>query len=80
MYRLMAPLTLLAGWELAARLGVANTLLFPAPSKAIGDLMVMASSGYLWRGFTQVFTASFAASLSRSWWALFWAWPWHASH
>jgi ABC-type nitrate/sulfonate/bicarbonate transport system permease component len=49
MYRLMAPLTLLAGWELAARLGVANTLLFPAPSKAIGDLMVMASSGYLWR-------------------------------
>ncbi|HTB44694.1 MAG TPA: ABC transporter permease [Acetobacteraceae bacterium] len=49
MYRLIAPLTLLAAWELAGRLGLVNTLLFPAPSKALADLMVMISSGYLWR-------------------------------
>jgi ABC-type nitrate/sulfonate/bicarbonate transport system permease component len=49
MYRLIAPLTTLAAWELAGRLGLVNTLLFPAPSKALADLMVMISSGYLWR-------------------------------
>jgi NitT/TauT family transport system permease protein len=49
MYRLIAPLTILAAWELAGRLGLVNTLLFPAPSKALADLMVMISSGYLWR-------------------------------
>jgi ABC-type nitrate/sulfonate/bicarbonate transport system permease component len=48
MSRLVVPLTLLAVWELAARLGLANTLLFPAPSKAFTDLLVLASSGYLW--------------------------------
>jgi ABC-type nitrate/sulfonate/bicarbonate transport system permease component len=49
MSRLMVPLTLLATWELAARAGLANTLLFPPPSKALADLMVLISSGYLWK-------------------------------
>jgi ABC-type nitrate/sulfonate/bicarbonate transport system permease component len=47
MSRLLVPLALLATWELAARAGLANTLLFPPPSKALADLMVLISSGYL---------------------------------
>ena len=46
--RLVAPLTLLAGWEVAARFGIINTLLLPPPSKAFADLIVLVSSGYLW--------------------------------
>jgi ABC-type nitrate/sulfonate/bicarbonate transport system permease component len=49
MMRVLVPLSLLALWELAARLGLANTLLFPPPSAALADLLAMASSGYLWR-------------------------------
>jgi ABC-type nitrate/sulfonate/bicarbonate transport system permease component len=47
--RLAVPLVFLAAWELAARLGLANTLLFPPPSAAFLDLYVLMSSGYLWR-------------------------------
>ncbi len=47
--RLIAPLTFLAAWELAARLGLVNTLLFPPPSSAFADLMVITASGYLWK-------------------------------
>jgi ABC-type nitrate/sulfonate/bicarbonate transport system permease component len=47
--RLIGPLTVLATWEVAARFGPVNTLLFPPPSKALADLVVLASSGYLWK-------------------------------
>ena len=47
--RLGVPLVVLAAWELAARLGLANTLLFPPPSSALADLMVITVSGYLWK-------------------------------
>jgi ABC-type nitrate/sulfonate/bicarbonate transport system permease component len=47
--RLGVPLLLLAAWELVARLGLVNTLLFPPPSAAFVDLYVLMSSGYLWR-------------------------------
>jgi ABC-type nitrate/sulfonate/bicarbonate transport system permease component len=45
--RLIGPLTVLVTWELAARCGLVNTLLFPPPSKAFADLVVLVSSGYL---------------------------------
>jgi len=47
--RLAGPLTVLATWELLARFGLINTLLLPPPSKAFADLMVLVSSGYLWK-------------------------------
>ena len=47
--RLIGPLTVLVTWELAARYNLVNTLLLPPPSKAIADLMVLISSGYLWK-------------------------------
>ena len=47
--RLVAPLTVLAGWEVAARFGLINILLLPPPSKAFADLIVLVSSGYLWK-------------------------------
>ena len=47
--RLGVPLVFLAAWELAAHLGLANTLLFPPPSAAFADLYALMSSGYLWR-------------------------------
>src|SRR6516225_11682521 len=47
--RLIGPLTVLVTWELAARFDVINTLLLPPPSKALADLMVLISSGYLWK-------------------------------
>ena len=47
--RFVAPLTVLAGWEVAARFGLINILLLPPPSKAFADLMVLVSSGYLWK-------------------------------
>jgi ABC-type nitrate/sulfonate/bicarbonate transport system permease component len=47
--RLIIPLAFLAAWELAARLGLTNTLLFPPPSSAFFDLWVLATNGYLWR-------------------------------
>src|SRR5215471_5668933 len=47
--RLVGPLALLATWELAARFGLVNTLLLPPPSKAFADLIVLVSSGYLWK-------------------------------
>jgi ABC-type nitrate/sulfonate/bicarbonate transport system permease component len=47
--RLGVPLIFLAAWELAARLGPGNTLLFPPPSAALADLMVLTASGYLWK-------------------------------
>lgn len=50
--RLGVPLVVLAAWELAARLGLANTLLFPPPSSALADLMVITVSGYLWKALT----------------------------
>jgi NitT/TauT family transport system permease protein len=45
--RLIGPFTVLGTWELAARFGLVNTLLFPPPSKAFADLVVLVSSGYL---------------------------------
>ena len=45
--RLVGPLTVLLAWELSARLGLVNTLLFPPPSKAFADLVVLVSTGYL---------------------------------
>ncbi len=39
----------LVTWELAARFGFVNRLLFPPPSKAFADLAVLVSSGYLWK-------------------------------
>ncbi len=45
--RLSGPFTVLVTWELAARFGLVNTLLFPPPSKACADLVVLVSSGYL---------------------------------
>jgi ABC-type nitrate/sulfonate/bicarbonate transport system permease component len=47
--RLGVPLVFLATWEAAARLGLANTLLFPPPSAALVDLMAITASGYLWK-------------------------------
>lgn len=47
--RLVGPLTVLLAWELSARLGLVNTLLFPPPSKAFADLVVLVSTGYLWK-------------------------------
>jgi ABC-type nitrate/sulfonate/bicarbonate transport system permease component len=47
--RLIIPVAFLAAWELAARLGLTNTLLFPPPSSAFFDLWVLATNGYLWR-------------------------------
>jgi ABC-type nitrate/sulfonate/bicarbonate transport system permease component len=47
--RFVAPLTVLAGWEVAARFGLINILLLPPPSKAFADLIVLVSSGYLWK-------------------------------
>jgi ABC-type nitrate/sulfonate/bicarbonate transport system permease component len=47
--RLIGPLTVLLTWELAARFGLVNTLLFPPPSKAFADLEVLVASGYLWK-------------------------------
>ena len=47
--RLIGPLTVLVTWELAGRFGLVNTLLLPPPSKAFADLMVLVSSGYLWK-------------------------------
>jgi NitT/TauT family transport system permease protein len=47
--RLIVPLAFLATWELAARLGLTNTLLLPPPSAAFADLYVLIASGYLWR-------------------------------
>ena len=48
-WRLGVPLAFLTAWELAARLGLPNTLLFPPPSAAFADLFVLVSTGYLWR-------------------------------
>jgi ABC-type nitrate/sulfonate/bicarbonate transport system permease component len=48
-FRLIGPLSTLITWELAARFGLVNTLLLPPPSKAFADLMVLVSSGYLWK-------------------------------
>jgi ABC-type nitrate/sulfonate/bicarbonate transport system permease component len=45
--RLLSPVAILLLWELAARFGCLNTLLFPAPSKALADLATLVSSGYL---------------------------------
>ena len=47
--RLVGPLSVLVGWELAARFGLVNTLLLPPPSKALSDLIVLITSGYLWK-------------------------------
>jgi NitT/TauT family transport system permease protein len=47
--RFVAPLTVLAGWEVAARFSLINILLLPPPSKAFADLIVLVSSGYLWK-------------------------------
>jgi ABC-type nitrate/sulfonate/bicarbonate transport system permease component len=47
--RFIGPLSVLLGWELAARFGLINTLLLPPPSKAFADLIGLISSGYLWR-------------------------------
>jgi len=63
--RLIGPLTVLVTWELAARFGLVNTLLLPPPSKALTDLMVLISSGYLWKALYASLLL-FAASLSRS--------------
>jgi len=45
--RLVGPLSVLVGWELAARFGLVNTLLLPPSSKALSDLIVLITSGYL---------------------------------
>jgi NitT/TauT family transport system permease protein len=45
--RLLSPLCVLLLWELASRTGVLNPLLFPAPSRALVDLWVLITSGYL---------------------------------
>jgi ABC-type nitrate/sulfonate/bicarbonate transport system permease component len=45
--RLLSPVAILLLWELAARSRRLNTLLFPAPSKALADLATLVSSGYL---------------------------------
>jgi ABC-type nitrate/sulfonate/bicarbonate transport system permease component len=47
--RLASPLILLLTWELASRLGFADPLILPPPSKALGDLWLLASTGELWR-------------------------------
>jgi len=47
--RFVAPLTVLAGWEVAARFGLINVFLLPPPSKAFADLIVLGSSGHLWK-------------------------------
>jgi ABC-type nitrate/sulfonate/bicarbonate transport system permease component len=45
--RLLSPLCVLIVWELASRIGILNSLLFPAPSQAFVDLWVLITSGYL---------------------------------
>ncbi len=45
--RLLSPVGVLLAWELAGRLGFLNPLLFPVPSRALADLAVLISSGYL---------------------------------
>jgi ABC-type nitrate/sulfonate/bicarbonate transport system permease component len=45
--RLLSPIGVLLVWELAGRLGFLNPLLFPVPSRAVADLAVLISSGYL---------------------------------
>lgn len=47
--RLAVPLSLPVIWELAARYGLLNSLLFPPPGMALADLLTMAESGYLWQ-------------------------------
>ena len=47
--RLVGPLAVLVSWELVARFGLVNTLLLPPPSKALSDLIVLITSGYLWK-------------------------------
>ena len=46
-YRLISPLMLLLVWELASRVGVANVLILPPPSKALADLIKLAIEGEL---------------------------------
>ena len=48
-FRLASPFILLLSWELVSRLGLANPLILPPPSKALGDLWLLASAGELWR-------------------------------
>jgi ABC-type nitrate/sulfonate/bicarbonate transport system permease component len=45
--RLVSPICLLLAWEAASRLGWLNTLLFPPPSRAFADLVVLIANGYL---------------------------------
>lgn len=44
---LFIALALLAGWELAVRLGAASSLLFPAPSVIAAEVAALAASGEL---------------------------------
>src|SRR5690348_5478974 len=46
-YRLISPLMLLLVWELASRVGLANALILPPPSKALADLIQLALDGEL---------------------------------
>jgi NitT/TauT family transport system permease protein len=48
-YRFVSPLMLLLLWELASRVGLANALILPPPSKALADLIKLAIDGELSR-------------------------------
>jgi ABC-type nitrate/sulfonate/bicarbonate transport system permease component len=48
-YRWISPLVLLLVWELASRIGLANPLILPPPSKALADLINLAIDGELAR-------------------------------
>ena len=45
--RLLSPLGVFLAWELAGRSGLLNPLLFPVPSRALADLAILITSGYL---------------------------------